>query len=278
MPHLNPVLAPLGKPLTDLLPAALAVVNQAVEFIAREAAQFSSDKIEYKGTNDLVSYVDRETEKLLVAGLSHVLPGSTFMTEEGTVTQADLMTGVPTWIIDPLDGTTNFSHGLPPYAVSVALALHGEIILGIVAEVTHREVFAAYKGGGAWCNGKPIHVTPVKELKHVLLATGFPYNQFKGVEKYLNILHNLMPVCHGLRRMGSASVDLSYVACGRFQGFFEYNLKPWDVAAGALIVREAGGFVSDFSGGPNWLLGNEIIAAGPVHSQLQHIIHKEWTV
>lgn len=267
-----------GKSLATLLPEVEKVVIKAAEFIAREAATFSTDKVEYKGTNDLVSYVDRETERLLVHGLSAVLPSAAFITEEGTVEQwqAGQQADQASWIIDPLDGTTNFTHGLPPYAVSVGLAYQGKMVLGVVCEVTRMEVFAAALGHGATRNGNPLVMPAVQELKHSLLATGFPYNNFWGVNQYLDILHQLMKECHGLRRMGSASVDLCYVAAGRFQGFFEYNLSAWDVAAGALIVQEAGGTVTDFKGYDNWLFGRQIIAAGPIHSAMQAIISQHW--
>jgi len=263
--------------LTALLPSVIAVVNQAATFIATEAATFSTDKIEYKGANDLVSYVDRETERLLVKGLGTVLPTAGFITEEGTVSeQASQKSKGLAWIIDPLDGTTNFTHGLPPYAVSVGLMQDGVMVLGVVCEVTRMETFSAVLGGGAFCNGKSIKLPAITELSHALLATGFPYNNFAGVNQYLAILHQLMQRCHGLRRMGSASVDLCYVAAGRFQGFFEYNLSPWDVAAGALIVQEAGGIVTDFTGADNWLFGKQIVAAGDVHAELLQIIQENW--
>jgi len=262
--------------LQSLAAKTAEIVREAASFIRSEALGFSWDKVEYKGINDLVSYVDRETEKILVKGLSAILPEAAFLTEEGTVIQADPSLEVPLWIIDPLDGTTNFTHGLPPYAVSVGLYYKGQVVLGVVHEVTHDEQFVAWLGGGAYCNGKQIKLPPVQHLSHALLATGFPYNIFTDLQAYLDILAALIVKCHGLRRMGSASVDLAYVAMGRFQGFFEYNLKAWDVAAGILLVQEAGGIVTDFKGGDDYLFGKQIVAAGPIHSELLAVIQDNW--
>jgi myo-inositol-1(or 4)-monophosphatase len=257
-----------------------SITEQAVEllrnvglFIQQEAARFDHRVVEEKGLNDLVSYVDKEAEKLLVAGLSELLPGCGFIAEEGTAKNQDERY---LWIVDPLDGTTNFTHGLPVYSISVALLQDKELVAGIVYELNHDEMFVACKHGGAFCNGKPISVSDRPVLAQSLLATGFPYYNFAGMNNYLDILRDFMQATHGLRRLGSAAVDLAYVACGRFEGFFEYNLNSWDVAAGALIVQEAGGKVSDFSGGDKFLFGREIIAAGPVHGEMQQTIARHW--
>ena len=243
------------------------------EFIKEESTTFDYHSVEEKGLNDLVSYVDKQAEKQLVEGLKEILPGCGFITEEGTAKHQQEQY---IWVVDPLDGTTNFTHGLPIYAVSVALMKDSELIVGIVYEINKKEMFSATKSGGAFCNGEAIKVSQRPTLNQSLLATGFPYYNFEGMNKYLQILSDFMKGTHGLRRMGSAAVDLVYVACGRFEGFFEYNLKPWDIAAGALIVTEAGGTVSDFSGGQDFLFGKEIIAAGPVHDELQQTIAKHW--
>ena len=257
----------------------IELVRPTVEFIRTERANFSSDKIEMKGLNDLVSYVDKSAEDQLIAALSALIPGVTFIAEEGYY-QKQLPEELPGkgsfWIIDPLDGTTNFIHGLPVYAVSVALYVDGALRVGVVWEVSSDECFYAWQGGGAWLNGKQVHVSAFHELGKSLLATGFPYYDFGRMHDYLQIIHNLMKKSHGLRRMGSAAVDLAYVACGRFEGFFEYNLKPWDVAAGALLVAEAGGTVSDFEGKANYLLGKEIIAGGKSHAMLLQEIQQVW--
>lgn len=247
--------------------------SQAAEFIKQEAKGFSTSKVELKGKSDLVSYVDKQTEELLVIGLKKLLPGAGFITEEDTPDQTDRDY---TWIIDPLDGTTNFVHGLPTYAVSVGLMYQNEIILGVVHEVNRDESFYAWKGGGAFMNGESIHVTSVTKIEDSLFATGFPYYQFHKLDEYLAILNALMKNCHGLRRIGSAAVDLAYVACGRCEGFFEFNLNAYDIAAGIILVKEAGGTITDFKGGDDFLFGRELVAAGPVHKEFLGVIQKHW--
>ncbi|MCE6991566.1 inositol monophosphatase family protein [Dyadobacter sp. CY323] len=255
---------------------AIEIVKQASTFIQQEAALFSRDKIEYKDLNNLVSYVDKEAEKLLVAGLSELLPEASYITEEGTTgTEPD-----PTalnWIIDPLDGTTNFIHGIPVYCVSVGLARGKELLVGIIHEPSLDELFYSWKGGGAWCNGKQIHVSNVPNLQDSLIATGFPYYKFEKQKRYMYILELLMQRTHGIRRMGAAAVDLAYVAAGRFDGFYEYNLNSWDMAAGVLLIKEAGGKVTDFNGGDNYLFGGDIIAtAGAQHEELVGVIKENF--
>jgi myo-inositol-1(or 4)-monophosphatase len=263
----------------DLCLQTIELVRPTVEFIRQERATFSTDKIEMKGLNDLVSYVDKTAEQQLIAALSPLVPGVAYIAEESFY-QKQLPEKLPDqgsfWIIDPLDGTTNFIHGLPVFAVSVALYVDGALRLGVVWEVTSNECFYAWQGGGAWLNGKKVNVSAFQDLGKSLLATGFPYYDFGRMDDYLQIIHNLMKKSHGLRRMGSAAVDLAFVACGRFEGFFEYNLKPWDVAAGALLVIEAGGLVTDFEGNDNFLMGNQIVAGGRSHAMLLQEIKQVW--
>ncbi len=250
-----------------------ALAREAGGFIRTEAEKFSLDQVELKGKSDLVSYVDKETEKKLVSSLKDILPEAGFITEENTIAQDKK---AYTWVIDPLDGTTNFVHGLPTYAVSVGL-MEGEVIVaGVVYEVTRDECFYAWKDGGAYMNDKPIHVTPATTIDESLFATGFPVHNFEKLDDYLGILNELMKDAHGLRRVGSAATDMAYVACGRYEAFFEYNLKPWDVAAGVIIVQEAGGTVTDFKGGDDFLFGQEMVAAGPVHAELLEVVKKYW--
>ena len=252
-----------------------ALATKAGIYIRNERLSFDPNRIEHKGLNDLVSYVDKEAEQMIVAGLRKLLPDAGFVTEEGTVSKSDGLTdpGPGTyWIIDPLDGTTNFIHGLPIYAVSIGLSIAGTLALGCVYEPNHAELFLAWQDGGAWLNGKRIHVQPTPSLAGGLLATGFPYSKFDKQAAYLATIDEMMRSSHGLRRMGSAAVDLAYTACGRFEGFFEYNLKAWDVAGGIVLVREAGGKVTDFAGGDNCLYGGQLIAAGPSHASMQALI------
>lgn len=256
-----------------LLEQTTEIIKEVSSFIETESKHFDINSIEKKGFNDLVSYVDKEAEKSLVRKLSQVLPDAGFIAEEGT---SSVRSDEYNWIIDPLDGTTNFTHGLPVYAISVALVHKNDLILGVVNEINRKECFSAIKGQGAKLNGASISVSEIDTLGESLMATGFPYYSFDDMQKYLSILNDLMQSTHGLRRMGSAAVDLAYVACGRFEGFFEYNLNAWDVAAGALIVQEAGGQVSDFGGNSNYLFGREIIAAGPTHGSLLQTIQNRW--
>ena len=252
---------------------ALPIIKETGRFIQKEAASFDLTEVILKGKNDLVSYVDKEAEKMIVVGLKILLPDAGFITEEWTVSQEQKEF---TWIIDPLDGTTNFIHGLPIYSISVGLMKQGEMVGGIVYELNKDEIFYAWKGGGAFMNHRPIRVSPVKDIAESLLATGFPYYNFDKLPNYLAILNELMINSHGLRRLGSAAVDLAYVACGRCEGFFEYNLNSWDIAAGILLVKEAGGVVTDFSGNDNALFGRELVASGHIQIELLNIIAKHW--
>lgn len=228
-------------------------------WIASEQLRFTEQRVEVKELNSLVSDVDREAERRLVSGLSDLIQGAGFITEEGTVKNERKEWS---WVIDPLDGTTNFIHGLPIYAVSIGLLKGDEVVLGVVYECGRDECFTAVRGGGAFCNGQPIRVSGKSKLADSLFATGFPYRDYGRMEGFMALLTDFFKGSRGLRRLGSAATDLAWVACGRFDGFFEYGLSPWDVAAGCLIVEEAGGRVSEFDGGPNYLFGESLVAAG----------------
>lgn len=235
-----------------------ALTKEVGLFIDTEAKGFSYDKVEEKSFNQLVSYVDKTAEQKLVAGLSAIFPEAGFITEEQTITteEKEYM-----WVIDPLDGTTNFIHQIPVYSISIGLLRNKKPIMGIVYEINRNELFYAWEGSKAYLNGMEISVKTNNELSKSLLATGFPYYDFGGMEGYLNTLRYFMEHTQGMRRMGSAAVDLAYVACGRFDGFFEYGLSPWDVAGGMFIVQQAGGKVSDFKGGDDAIFGRSIVAA-----------------
>lgn len=216
------------------------------------------ETIETKGKHDFVTSVDKKSEEKLVAGLRNILPEAGFIVEEKT---SEKQGETYQWIIDPLDGTTNFIHGLPPYAISVALVSDKEILLGVIYEVITSECFYAWKGSKAYLNGKEIHVTQTEKIEDSLIATGFPFTNFSKMDEFMDTLTYFMKHSHGLRRLGSAATDLAYLACGRFDGFYEYALKPWDVAAGVIIIQQAGGKVCDFSGGDDYLFGQEIVAS-----------------
>jgi myo-inositol-1(or 4)-monophosphatase len=246
--------------------------NEAGSFIRKEAEVFDISQRESKGLNDFVSYVDKGAEKLLVERLTAILPEAGFITEEGTSTKVGVRY---CWVIDPLDGTTNFLHGFYPYAVSIGLMDYDDVIAGVVHEVGKNETFTAWKDGGSWLNGKPVHVSGASTLAESLIATGLPYSDFQRLGPYMESLTHLCLHSQGIRRLGSAATDLAYVACGRFEGFYEYGLHPWDIAAGIILVREAGGRVSDFSGNENNLNGDEILASSlPVYKEFLENVSK----
>jgi myo-inositol-1(or 4)-monophosphatase len=253
--------------LEKLIKPTIEIAKKAGAFIRKERQNFNLEKVENKGFNDLVSYVDKEAEKIIVSGLREIFPEAGYITEEGTVnqTQTDWK-----WIVDPLDGTTNFVHGVPVFSVSIALAHEGRIMLGVVYEVNLNECFHAFRGGGAFCNETPIQVSGATSIKESLIATGFPYHEGGKIDRYLELLKYLLLNSHGLRRLGSAAVDLCYVASGRVEAYMEYNLQSYDVAAGTLILEEAGGKVTDFNGGDNFIFGGEIIGSnGNIHEPLR---------
>ena len=260
--------------LQEVLQQTLAITRKTGHFMVEEARKFNLSSIEYKGHNDLVSYVDKESEKMLVASLGRILPEAGFITEEGTaeVGKAERYN----WVIDPVDGTTNYVHGLPLYSTSVALMDGDEVILGIINDPSREECFYTIKGEKAYLNDTVISVSSVDELGKSLLATGFPYSKFKHMPVYIDVVQDLMQHTHGLRRMGSAAIDLAYVACGRFEGFFEYNLKPWDVAAGVFLVQQAGGTVTTFSGTDNYIFGGELVSGGPIQPAFLEVIQRHW--
>jgi myo-inositol-1(or 4)-monophosphatase len=234
------------------------IARETGSFIREEGKKIGVSDIEFKGITSLVTYVDKTAEARIVDALKKLIPGSGFIAEEGT---ADSNNEKYTWIIDPLDGTTNFIHGISPHSVSIGLKENEKMVLGVVYEVKLDEMFYAWKDSAAFCNGQEIKVSANSKSEHALIGTGFPYYDFDRVDDYIEAMRFLMKNTRGLRRLGSAAVDLAYVAAGRFDAFYEHALHPWDVAAGAFIIQQAGGKVTDFNGGENWLFGGEIIAA-----------------
>lgn len=265
----------MSLPLESICQQAQAIIKNVAQYLAHQNTQVANISIEEKAKNHLVSYVDRTAEEQLVNGLQKILPEAVFLTEEATVEQKE---GQWKWIIDPLDGTTNFLHQLPIFSISVALQENDKTVLGIVYEVNQQECFYAWKNGGAFLNDHPIHVRQNNQLKDSLLATGFPYYDYEKTKPYFEVLEYFARETRGLRRFGSAAVDLAYVACGRFDAFYEYSLSPWDVAAGAFIVKEAGGIVSDFSGENNYLYGRELLASSTnLYPEMLRAIKKAFT-
>ena len=258
----------------QVIQKVIEIAKEAGEFIRQQRKTFTPDKIEIKGLNDLVSYVDKTAEEMIVAALKNVVSGAGFITEEKTISKTGERYN---WIIDPLDGTTNFIHSLPVYSVSIALQEYDELVLGVVYEVNLDECFYACKGTPAYLNGNEIKVSNTPTVGKSLLATGFPYYDFTRQPAYIEIFSELMRSCHGLRRLGSAAVDLAYTACGRFEGFYEYNLNAWDVAAGIIIVRQAGGEVVNFKGGDECLNTRELLATnGKITKELLETIQKHF--
>ena len=228
--------------------------------------------IDYKGAIDLVTSVDRAAEQRLVELLQREFPEHSILAEEETKIVS--ATNEYRWIIDPLDGTTNFAHGYPQVSVSIALEFCEQIILGLVYDPIRRECFSAVRGQGATLNGTAIRISSVRELDKALLATGFPYDGRENADFYLSFFKAFLIRCQGIRRAGSAALDLCYVASGRLDGFWELKLKPWDIAAGALIVAEAGGTISNFSGQELSISGNETLASnGIIHAEMVTVLN-----
>jgi len=242
-----------------------------MEEIAREAGallmRFFERRIgyEYKGDVDLVTEADRASEKLIVAAIEQRWPTHNIVGEEGTRTDH---TSEYRWYVDPLDGTTNFAHGFPVFCVSMALERDGELFAGVLFDPTRNELFAAEKGSGATLNDKPIQVSKTSQICESILGTGFPSHK-RHKNPNIHFYHQVTLRSHGVRRAGSAALDLANIASGRFDGFWEFNLNPWDTAAGVLIVQEAGGKVTRFDGSPFQIDSKEIVATnGLIHDEL----------
>ncbi|HUU49542.1 MAG TPA: inositol monophosphatase family protein [Nitrospinota bacterium] len=227
-------------------------------------------KVEHKGAIDLVTEVDKLSEKVIIDIIKKKYPEHTILSEEKGLKKK----GSPyKWIVDPLDGTTNYAHGYPVFCVSVALEIDREVVLGVIYDPILEEIFIAQKGKGAYLNGKKISVSKIQSLSDSLLVTGFPYDIRKNTDDNINHFRNFCKRAQAVRRPGSAALDLCYVAIGRFEGFWEMKLFPWDVAAGALLVREAGGKVTDFKGNSFDIYGKEVLASnGFVHKAMVEVL------
>lgn len=251
---------------TKELKTAKKAVYEAAKIIRNHTENRSFD-IKFKGKNDLVTDADLEAEQTILEVISNAFPDDQVLAEE-TEREA-VMPGDRTWMIDPIDGTTNFAHGFPVYCVSIGLWENQQPKVGVVLEVYRNDLFTAVAGNGAFLNGEQIHVSELKDFNHSLIGTGFPYNDLSILEHYIRFFEWLLHHTQGVRRPGSAAYDLCCVAAGWFDGFYEYSLNPWDVAAASLIVMEAGGKISDWEGGDNWLFGKRLIAGNPaIHDSL----------
>ena len=238
---------------------AIRAARAAGDSIVREMDRVGDISIESKGKNDFVTEIDRGAEKIIINTLKNVFPDHAFLGEEtGQQGEGDFL-----WIIDPLDGTTNFLHGLPHFAVSIALQHKGVLEQAVVYDPLRQELFTASKGKGALLNNRKIRVSSKNSLDGALLGTGFPYRDETAMINFIDSFKALFPTIAGIRRAGVASLDLAYVACGRLDGFWEYNLKPWDIAAGALLIQEAGGINAELTGKINFMETGNIISANP---------------
>lgn len=229
-------------------------------FLKDEIHKIKSENIEHKGAHDFVTYVDKTSESRIVEALSKILPVAGFIAEEN---KSLPVSDNYNWIIDPLDGTTNYIHGIPLYSISIALVRGTQTVVGVVYEPNSDECFYAWEGSNAFLNHSPIRVSNQVLLNDTLFATGFPYYDYSKLRPFMEVFEYMIRNSRGLRRLGSAAIDLAWVACGRIDGFFEYGLHPWDVAAGAFIVERAGGKNSDFSGSDNYIFGKEIVSSNP---------------
>lgn len=252
-----------------ILEGMLEIASKAGEIVVKASGKTKT--IKHKGRIDLVTETDVAVEEMLKEELARLLPGSDFLAEESA---KDTELGEFTWIIDPLDGTTNFAHGLPFVANSIALWHQDRVVLGVINLPLMGEMFSVLEGEGAWMNGQPISVSSATTMEESLLATGFPYAIDEHLDTILENLKTLLPLTQGIRRPGAAALDLAYVACGRYDGFYESALNPWDTAAGLLLVKEAGGQVSEFDCKKLYEFASKTILAtnGRIHDELSGLL------
>ncbi len=253
-----------------MLNIAVKAARRAGAIINRASQDIGTLTIKSKNFNDFVSEVDVAAERAIIDTLKDAYPSHGFLGEESGSTshQSDFI-----WIIDPLDGTTNFLHNFPQYCVSIALQHKGEITQAVIYEPNRNDLYTATKGRGAFLNDKRIRVSKCDKLQEALIGTGFPFRDFKYLDDYLNMFKSMIQKTTGIRRAGSAALDLAYVASGALDGFWEIGLSPWDIAAGGLLIQEAGGIVTDLSGQTGWLESGNILVASPkIHDDMQAII------
>ena len=254
-----------------MLHTAVRSVREGARIILMYYRQLDRLEISSKGRNDFVSQADIEAERAIIEVLTRAYPDHGVLAEESGARVA----GEYTWVIDPLDGTTNFLHGFPMFCISVAVMKGTAIEHGVVYDPLRDEMFTASRGEGAQLNGKRIRVSKTRQLAPALLGTGFPFRELAHVKPWLRTFEQLLPKTAGIRRAGAAALDLAYVAAGRLDGFWEMGLKPWDLAAGALLIREAGGLVADFAGGQDYIESGNVVAANPfLLEDLRKIINR----
>lgn len=258
-----------------ILNVATKAAREAGKIINRGSQDVGSLNIRMKDVNDFVSEIDKNAEEAIIEVLKDAYPDHGFFGEESGKENAEAEN---VWIIDPLDGTTNFLHNFPAYCVSIALQQKGVITQAVIYDPVHNDLFTATKGAGAFLNDKRIRVTNRSKLQESLISTGFPFKDFSYFDTYIDIFRDMAKKTSGLRRPGSAALDLAYVAAGFSDGFFEINLSAWDIAAGSLLVQEAGGIVGDFEGNESWLDTGHIVAGNPkVFAQMLQVIQPHLT-
>ena len=263
----------MSSNLHPMLNVAIKAARAAGAIINRAALDVETVRVTTKQTNDFVTEIDHVAEAAIIETLLTAYPDHGIWAEESGRREGKGRDKNHVWIIDPLDGTTNFIHGFPQYAVSIALAFKGKVEQAVVYDPSRNDLFYATKGRGAYLNDKRIRVSKRIRLADSLIGTGFPFRKGDNFKRYLKIMEELMPACAGLRRPGAAALDLCYVAAGWYDGFFETGLSPWDIAAGSLIVTEAGGLIGNFTGEADYLYQREVIAATPkVYGQLVQIL------
>jgi myo-inositol-1(or 4)-monophosphatase len=256
----------LANNKSGFLGTAFRAAMLAGDCILKNIGKISQDEIDTKQASDFVTRVDKESESLILSTIRKKYPDHHFLAEE-TVQDAD--SGQYRWIIDPLDGTTNFIHSYPAFSVSIALQHNGEIILGLVYDPLRNEIFSAEKGKRAYLNGNQVRISSNTAMENSLIATGFPFRQKDVIDNYLALFKKIFHKVCDIRRGGSAALDFANLSCGRCDGFFEIGLSPWDIAAGSLLITEAGGIVTDFGGGTDYLTTGNVVAGVPeVHREL----------
>lgn len=255
-------------PLTNI---ATAAARKAGQIIEQSSERLSSIKITEKRYNDFVTEVDKAAEQAIISHIRKAYPQHKIMAEESAPEPLQNQNEEFLWIIDPLDGTRNYMQGFPHYSVSIALQVNGRIEHGVIYDPVRKEMFTASRGQGAFMNNHRIRVSVRNKMDHALLGTGFPFHNKELITDYMRTFESLFKQCGSIRRAGSAALDLAYVASGRLDGFWEFQLKPWDMAAGILLIKEAGGMVTDFKGGENYLKSGNIVAS---NTKLTKIITK----
>jgi myo-inositol-1(or 4)-monophosphatase len=262
----------MSQALHPMLNIAVKAARSAGAIINRAALDIDLLKVNTKNPNDFVTEVDHASERVIIDTLLEAYPGHGILAEESGRTHGAKHSDY-VWIIDPLDGTTNFIHGLPTYAVSIALAYRGQVQQAVVYDPARNDLFYASKGRGAFLNDRRLRVSKRIRLSDSLIGTGFPFRKGDNFKRYMKIFEEVMQNCAGLRRPGAAALDLCYVAAGWYDGFFETGLQPWDVAAGSLMVSEAGGLIGNFTGDADYLHQREVVAGNPkVYGQLVQIL------